>query len=141
MHGLAPFLLASNSRQLPLLLALRGGATATAAAASAAANRLTPERVQAMHAFVVSCIYFVGTMMSSLSGCISAGTKSMDILGCVVVGCITAIGGGARWGGWHRCAEDELAMQPPPEASLLMKMLLFLPYPILPGSDAVPCVQ
>ena len=54
---------------------------------------------------------------------------------------ITAIGGGARWGGWHRCAEDELAMQPPPEASLLMKMLLFLPYPILPGSDAVPCVQ
>ena len=32
--------------------------------------------------------------MSSLSGCISAGSKEMDLLGCIIVGLMTAAGGG-----------------------------------------------
>ena len=85
---LVPRPLAQSAPQ-SVLLSFRGGATLSESSAWS-----SPERVQALHALVVSTTYYVGTMMSSLSGCISAGTKSMDILGCVVVSCMTAIGGG-----------------------------------------------
>jgi uncharacterized membrane protein YeiH len=42
----------------------------------------------------VQTALYLGTLMSSTSGCISAGTKEMDLLGCVIVGSLTAIGGG-----------------------------------------------
>ena len=64
------------------LLALRGGAGLAA-----------PARHVAQNAVVHTTLY-LGTLMSALSGCISAGTKQMDLLGCVVVGCVTAMGGG-----------------------------------------------
>ena len=37
---------------------------------------------------------FIGTFSSAISGCISAGTKEMDLVGCIVVGLVTAVGGG-----------------------------------------------
>ena len=43
---------------------------------------------------VVDGVLYVGTLMSAISGVISAGTKQMDMLGCIIVGCITAIAGG-----------------------------------------------
>lgn len=43
--------------------------------------------------FVAFALY-LGTTCGALSGTISAGTKQMDLLGCVVVGMISAIGGG-----------------------------------------------
>lgn len=42
----------------------------------------------------VQAALYIGTVMSAFSGSISAGSKQMDLLGCVVVGSITAIGGG-----------------------------------------------
>lgn len=69
----------STSSLVPAaLLALRGGAT--------------PVRLNSDIA--VQAALYIGTIMSALSGSISAGTKQMDLLGCVVVGSITAIGGG-----------------------------------------------
>ena len=44
--------------------------------------------------FIMQATLYIGTLMSALSGCISAGTKQMDLFGCVVVGSLTAIGGG-----------------------------------------------
>jgi len=38
---------------------------------------------------------FIGTFSSAISGCISAGTKEMDLVGCIVVGLVTAVGGGS----------------------------------------------
>jgi len=66
----------------PLLL-LRGG-LATA----------PPPVDPALQDAIVSTTLYIGTVMSSLSGCISAGTKQMDLLGCVIVALITAAGGG-----------------------------------------------
>ena len=43
---------------------------------------------------VVDGVLYAGTLMSAISGVISAGTKQMDMLGCVIVGCITAMAGG-----------------------------------------------
>eukprot|EP00667_Euglena_gracilis_P014203 EG_transcript_14694 len=37
---------------------------------------------------------YVGTVAFAMSGCITAGLTGMDLLGCVVVGTITSIGGG-----------------------------------------------
>ena len=70
------------SPPLPLL-ALRGGATI--------ATRVDPVVIQDG---IVSLTLYVGTTMSALSGCISAGTKQMDLLGCIVCSTVTAIGGG-----------------------------------------------
>ena len=42
----------------------------------------------------VDGVLYAGTLMSAISGVISAGTKQMDMLGCVIVGCITAMAGG-----------------------------------------------
>ena len=69
---------------LPHILALRGGAINAPVAAD----------VTQMQAFIVPATLYVGTLMSALSGCISAGTKQMDLLGCVIVSCVTAMGGG-----------------------------------------------
>ena len=63
------------------LLSLRGGA-------------YSAHDVATLQNAVVSATLYVGTFMSALSGCISAGTKQMDLLGCIVVGCVTAAGGG-----------------------------------------------
>ena len=46
------------------------------------------------HSMMASLTLYLGTVMSSLSGCITAGSKEMDLLGCVCVGLITAVGGG-----------------------------------------------
>jgi uncharacterized membrane protein YeiH len=43
---------------------------------------------------VVDGVLYAGTLMSAISGVISAGTKQMDMLGCIIVGCITAMAGG-----------------------------------------------
>eukprot|EP00668_Euglena_longa_P036041 GGOE01046307.1.p1 GENE.GGOE01046307.1~~GGOE01046307.1.p1 ORF type:complete len:286 (-),score=61.07 GGOE01046307.1:398-1255(-) len=37
---------------------------------------------------------YIGTVAFAMSGCITAGLTGMDLLGCVVVGTITSIGGG-----------------------------------------------
>jgi len=62
-----------------------------AAVAAAAAAKVDPAKVQDG---IVQLTMYLGTMMSAISGCISAGTKQMDLIGCVVCGCMTAIGGG-----------------------------------------------
>lgn len=76
-----------------VVLPLRGGAgpRSAAAAAKAAAASVNPALLQDG---IVSLTMYIGTTMSALSGCISAGTKQMDLIGCVVCGCVTAIGGG-----------------------------------------------
>jgi uncharacterized membrane protein YeiH len=66
---------------LPLLL-LRGGTSIPA------------DPPQELQEAIVSFTMYLGTAMSAISGTISAGTKQMDMLGCVVVSCVTAIGGG-----------------------------------------------
>lgn len=67
---------------LPRLIALRGGLAAE-----------LPETVNVQEA-AVSLTLYLGTVMSSISGCISAGEKQMDVLGCIVCSCVTAMGGG-----------------------------------------------
>ena len=62
------------------LLALRGGVSGAAAA----------QEVD-VQALVVQATLYVGSAMSALSGTISAGTKQMDVLGCVVVGALSAL--------------------------------------------------
>ncbi len=42
---------------------------------------------------------------------------------------------------WAPCAPDELAMLPAP-TGLLMKIMLFFPYPVdVPGLDVLPCMD
>ena len=41
---------------------------------------------------------------------------------------------------WTPCSQDELVLQPAPEG-LLMKIMLFFPYPIIPGLDTLPCLD
>ena len=41
-------------------------------------------------------------------------------------------------GAWSGCAADELANLPPPQGPL-MKLMLFHPYPIIPGLTELPC--
>ena len=41
---------------------------------------------------------------------------------------------------WTPCSHDELVLQPAPEG-LLMKIMLFFPYPIIPGLDTLPCLD
>jgi hypothetical protein len=43
--------------------------------------------------FMRSCDYF-GTWVFAISGTLTAATSGLDLLGCVVVGSITALGGG-----------------------------------------------
>ena len=74
----------STSLQLlPALLSLRGGAKLPV--------NLDVQNTQDL---MVQTTLYLGTIMSALGGCIAAGEKQMDLLGCVVVGSITAIGGG-----------------------------------------------
>jgi uncharacterized membrane protein YeiH len=67
--------LSARAAALPLL-ALRGGSA------------------DAAQDLAVSATLYIGTAMSAFSGSISAGTKQMDLLGCIIVGLMTAIGGG-----------------------------------------------
>jgi len=43
---------------------------------------------------ITTAALFLGTFASAISGCISAGTKEMDLIGCIVVALVTALGGG-----------------------------------------------
>lgn len=43
---------------------------------------------------VIYMLDFVGTAVFAITGALSAGRKQMDIFGVVVLGCVTAIGGG-----------------------------------------------
>ena len=43
---------------------------------------------------ITTAALFLGTFSSAISGCISAGTKEMDLIGCIVVALVTALGGG-----------------------------------------------
>jgi len=43
---------------------------------------------------ITTAALFIGTFSSAISGCISAGTKEMDLIGCIVVALVTALGGG-----------------------------------------------
>lgn len=80
----------------PAVLLLRGGWAPPASLASLAAARSAIADIDAvaLQELVVSITLYVGTLMSSLSGCISAGSKQMDVLGCVVVAMMTSVGGG-----------------------------------------------
>ena len=70
------------SSSLPVLLAIRGG------------DGAAPNTVVNVQEVAVSLTLYIGTMMSSISGCISAGQKQMDVLGCIVCSLVTAMGGG-----------------------------------------------
>jgi uncharacterized membrane protein YeiH len=71
---------------LPLpLLRLRGGLIKVSLAAM-------PQT--AVEAPLTKFALYLGTLMSAISGCISAGTKEMDLLGCIVVALVNAAGGG-----------------------------------------------
>ena len=41
---------------------------------------------------------------------------------------------------WAACSDDELAMRAPP-TGLLMKFLVFFPYPVIDGVEDLPCVD
>ena len=71
------------------LLQLRGGSILGSAAAASASMTDT-----ALQAPITQVGLYLGTFMSSLSGCITAGTKEMDMVGCIIVGLVTAAGGG-----------------------------------------------
>mmetsp|Transcript_54697 Transcript_54697/g.96560 ORF Transcript_54697/g.96560 Transcript_54697/m.96560 type:complete len:295 (-) Transcript_54697:104-988(-) len=73
------------------LLRLRGGLLSSDPVSQAAAAKITDVAIQAP---IMQVGLYVGTMMSALSGCISAGTKGMDLIGCITVGLVTAAGGG-----------------------------------------------
>ena len=38
---------------------------------------------------ITTAALFLGTFSSAISGCISAGTKEMDLIGCIVVAVLT----------------------------------------------------
>ena len=45
---------------------------------------------------------------------------------------------------WVACGDDEIAMQPMPDglmAGLLLKLLVWFPYPIIEGLDQLPCID
>ena len=75
------------------VLRVRGGAAAPTAPATAAEllRRVDTNRLQSG---IMMLTMYIGVVMSALSGCITAGHKQMDLLGCIVVGCITALAGG-----------------------------------------------
>jgi len=80
---------------LPGLLALRGGASLTAEA-SALLLRGGGDGSSAaeVSALIQQTTLYLGTGMAAMAGTITAGSKEMDLFGCVIVGAITAIGGG-----------------------------------------------
>ena len=41
---------------------------------------------------------------------------------------------------WSACAQDELALLPPPR-SVLLKMMLWFPYPVIEGLEELPCMD
>lgn len=47
-----------------------------------------------LSALIQQTTLYLGTGMAAMAGTITAGSKEMDLFGCVIVGCITAIGGG-----------------------------------------------
>ena len=59
---------------------------------------------------------------------------------CVSLDPTAAGAAGAEDGAWEPCVADELANQPAPQG-LLMKLMLFLPIPVIPGLKELPCVQ
>jgi hypothetical protein len=71
------------SHPLPLLLQLRGGLIPPITMSEGAID--SP---------ITTAALFIGTFSSAISGCISAGTKEMDLIGCIVVALVTALGGG-----------------------------------------------
>ena len=49
---------------------------------------------EAAGAFTIVLTNYVGDVACSLTGALAAGMEGMDLLGCVVVGFVTALGGG-----------------------------------------------
>lgn len=42
---------------------------------------------------------------------------------------------------WRQCADDEIAMQPPPYGGILMKLLVSFPYAVIDDLDGLPCMD
>ena len=82
-----PMVLARTAPLLPLLR-FRGGLIPTMS------NLIPTMSESAMDSPITKVALFVGTFSSAISGCISAGTKEMDLVGCIVVALVTAVGGG-----------------------------------------------
>ena len=47
-----------------------------------------------LHQVAASATLYLGTAMGAMSGAITAGSKEMDLFGCVIQALVTAIGGG-----------------------------------------------
>ncbi|MBB1425877.1 trimeric intracellular cation channel family protein [Shewanella sp. SG44-2] len=43
---------------------------------------------------VISILWFIGVLAEAMTGALAAGKKQMDLFGVVIIGCVTAIGGG-----------------------------------------------
>ncbi|OBT07037.1 hypothetical protein A9267_14280 [Shewanella sp. UCD-FRSSP16_17] len=43
---------------------------------------------------VISALWLVGILAEAMTGALAAGKKQMDLFGVVIIGCVTAIGGG-----------------------------------------------
>ncbi|WP_153913986.1 trimeric intracellular cation channel family protein [Shewanella sp. TC10] len=43
---------------------------------------------------VISALWFIGILAEAMTGALAAGKKQMDLFGVVIIGCVTAIGGG-----------------------------------------------
>ena len=55
---------------------------------------LMPRHLNLTAGGILRFIDYFGTALFAQAGVLTAGTRGMDFLGCVIVGCITAIGGG-----------------------------------------------
>ena len=43
---------------------------------------------------VISFLWLIGILAEAMTGALAAGKKQMDLFGVVIIGCVTAIGGG-----------------------------------------------
>lgn len=43
---------------------------------------------------VISALWLIGILAEAMTGALAAGKKQMDLFGVVIIGCVTAIGGG-----------------------------------------------
>ncbi|MCC4832502.1 trimeric intracellular cation channel family protein [Shewanella sp. 10N.7] len=44
---------------------------------------------------VISALWLIGILAEAMTGALAAGKKQMDLFGVVIIGCVTAIGGGS----------------------------------------------
>jgi len=72
-----------------VLIRLRGGVGTAPSGVPSGIDMLSPFQ----YAVSMGTLY-IGTAMAALSGCITAGSKEMDLFGCVLLAMVTAIGGG-----------------------------------------------